>query len=309
MEQALYGPAGFFTTGAGPAAHFRTSSHASGPFLTAVLALLTSLDAALDNPPVVDLVDVGAGRGELLLGVRATAPPALRERLRLVAVELAPRPGDLPADIAWTDRLPDSVTGLLTAVEWLDNVPLDVVREGRYVRVDDTLGDPVAPEDAAWLARWWPGDGPAEVGRTRDLAWAAAVSRLTSGLALAVDYGHVTGERPASGTLTGYRAGRQVAPVADGSCDITAHVAIDSVAAAVGRAPAVLMRQSEALRALGADGRRPPISLASTDPAGYVRALSAASLAAELTDPGGLGSHYWLLHGVGVSPPDLLRPR
>ncbi|MFC7482124.1 SAM-dependent methyltransferase [Luedemannella flava] len=165
---------------------------------------------------MVDLVDVGAGRGELLLGVRAAAPPALRGRLRLVAVELAPRPADLPPDVAWTDRLPDTVTGLLTAVEWLDNVPLDVVRDGRYVRTDDTLGDPVSAEDAAWLARWWPPDAGAgaglvaEVGRTRDAAWADAVSRVVAGLALAVDYGHVAGQRPAFGTLTGYRAGRQV---------------------------------------------------------------------------------------------------
>lgn len=302
MEQALYGPAGFFTAGAGPAAHFRTSSHAAGPFPAAVLALLTRVDDALGNPPVVDLVDVGAGRGELLLGVRACAPPALRERLRLVAVELAPRPADLPADITWTDTLPDAVTGLLTAVEWLDNVPLDVVRDGRYVRTDDTLGDPVSAEDAAWLARWWPGDGIAEVGRTRDAAWADAVSRVTAGLALAVDYGHVAGERPAFGTLTGYRAGRQVPPTADGTCDLTAHVAIDSVAAAGG----VLLRQGEALRALGADGRRPPITLARSDPAAYVRALAAASLAGELTDAAGLGAHYWLLHGAAVHPATLL---
>jgi SAM-dependent MidA family methyltransferase len=340
MERALYGPAGFFTAGPGPAAHFRTSSHAAGPFVTAVTTLLTRVDDALGNPAVVDLVDVGAGRGELLLAVRAAAPPALRTRLRLTAVELAPRPADLPSEVAWTTSLPSSVTGLLTAVEWLDNVPLDVVRDGRYVLVNDSLGDPVSAADADWLARWWPSGGlVAEVGLPRDLAWSSAVSRVQAGLALAVDYGHVAGERPALGTLTGYRAGRQVPPVADGTCDITAHVAIDSVAAAgrdrAGREPnwplfrstssqphaepnaeavssggeraePVLMRQAEALRALGADGRRPPIALASTDPAGYVRALAAASLATELTDPAGLGAHYWLLQGVDVNPTALL---
>jgi hypothetical protein len=354
MERALYGPAGFFTAGPGPAAHFRTSSHAAGPFVTAVTTLLIRVDDALGNPAVVDLVDVGAGRGELLLAVRAAAPPTLRTRLRLTAVELAPRPADLPPFVAWTTTVPSSVTGLLTAVEWLDNVPLDVVRDGRYVLVDDSLGDPVSATDADWLARWWPSGGlVAEVGLPRDLAWSSAVSRVQAGLALAVDYGHVAGERPALGTLTGYRAGRQVPPVADGTCDITAHVAIDSVAAAGcdragrepdwplfrsngsqphaepsagtgvtrstagghsdeaastggGRAEPVLMRQAEALRALGADGRRPPITLASTDPAGYVRALAAASLATELTDPAGLGAHYWLLQGVALDPTTLL---
>ena len=59
-------------------------------------------------------------------------------------------------------------------------------------------------------------------------------------------------------------------------------------------------RQREALRALGVDGGRPPLSLAATDPAGYVRALAAARRSAELTDPAGLGGHWWLLQPVGV---------
>jgi hypothetical protein len=102
------------------------------------------------------------------------------------------------------------------------------------------------------------------------------------------------------GTLTGYRAGRQVPPVPDGSCDITAHVAMDSVAEAGGR-PYTLVSQRKALRALGVDGARPPLSLASTDPGGYVRALATASAAAELTDAAGLGSHWWLMHPVGIT--------
>src|SRR5947208_2791006 len=72
----------------------------------------------------------------------------------------------------------------------------------------------------------------AEVGAPRDTAWAGAVRALARGVALAVDYGHLREDRPAFGTLTGFRNGRQVAPVPDGSCDLTAHVAIDSVAAA-----------------------------------------------------------------------------
>jgi SAM-dependent MidA family methyltransferase len=123
-------------------------------------------------------------------------------------------------------------------------------------------------------------------------------------VALGVDYGHLRGARPAGGTLTGYRGGRQVPPVPDGSCDVTAHVAMDSVAAAGERVAGcayTLMSQREALRALGADGGRPPLSLAGTDPAGYLRALAAASAVAELTDPAGLGGHWWLLQPVGVA--------
>jgi SAM-dependent MidA family methyltransferase len=129
------------------------------------------------------------------------------------------------------------------------------------------------------------------------------VATVERGLAVAVDYGHVRGERPVSGTLAGHRDGRRVDPVPDGSCDVSAYVAMDAVAAAgaAGGAPA-LVRQRAALRALGVDGRRPPLSQARDDPTGYVRALALASAAAELTDPDGLGGHWWLLQPVGLDP-------
>ncbi|GLI03503.1 hypothetical protein Pa4123_87810 [Phytohabitans aurantiacus] len=303
MEDALYGPHGFFTSGAGPAAHFRTSVHASPLFVSAVLRLITHLDEALGHPDQLDVVDVGAGRGELLTALAAAAPPALRDRLRLTAVEKAARPPDLPDGIGWRSEPPTGVTGLLIATEWLDNVPLDVVDGDRYVTVDragaEKPGAPINADDTAWLARWWPDGGRAEVGLTRDRAWSGAVEMVVRGLALAVDYGHLRDARPYGGTLTGYRAGRQVPPVPDGSCDITAHVAIDSVAEAAGR-PYTLISQREALRALGISGTRPPITMAGTDPVGYVRALATASAAAELTEPAGLGGHWWLLHPIDL---------
>ncbi|MEV6798703.1 SAM-dependent methyltransferase [Micromonospora rifamycinica] len=350
MDAALYGPAGFFVSGAGPADHFRTSVHASPAFAAAVFRLVSRLDAALGFPTPFDVVDVGAGRGELLhtlatlahTGPADPGPVPLARRLRLTAVELAPRPPTLPPHIAWTTALPDAVTGLLVATEWLDNVPLDLAAPTptspggttsayRYRLVDpgtgvESAGPRVTVQDAAWLARWWPGpprppaaggtpDDPdlpvarVEIGRSRDEAWADAVRRVGRGLALAVDYGHLRQARPVDGTLTGYRGGRQVPPVPDGSCDITAHVAVDSVAAAgagVAGCAYTLLSQREALRALGADGGRPPLSLAGTDPAGYLRALAAASAVAELTDPAGLGGHHWLLQPVGVAVDPLM---
>ncbi|MFD2766660.1 SAM-dependent methyltransferase [Micromonospora eburnea] len=345
MDQALYGPGGFFVSGAGPAAHFRTSVHATPAFSSCLLRLLTSVDRVLGHPPRLDVVDVGAGRGELLrallVGVSGepTAPVPLADRIRLTAVERAPRPDDLPAEVHWTDEIPERIIGLLVATEWLDNVPLDLAvhtADGwRYLLVDpltgsESPGPPLTPEDTAWLTHWWPtptssikefasprGPEPdanllingvvgarVEVGRGRDVAWAEAVSRVERGVAVAVDYGHLREGRPVDGTLTGYRDGRQVPPVPDGSCDVTAHVAMDSAASAgerVARCAYTLVSQREALRALGADGGRPPLSLASRDPAGYVRALAAASAVAELTDPAGLGGHWWLLQPVGVA--------
>lgn len=245
---ALYGPAGFYRRagGDGPAAHFRTSVHASPLFADAVLTLAVAVDEALGHPGVFDLVDVGAGRGELLSAVvaaAATRAPALAARLRPVAVELAAAPPGLSSDIDWQAGIPYAVTGLLIANEWLDDVPVDVVEltgtGPRVLLVDPVTGaESPGPEpaagDRAWLDRWWPlretGER-AELGRPRDEAWADAVRRLRAGVALAVDYA-VEPAVHRYGTLTGYRAGRQVRPVPDGSCDLTAHVHLDAVQAA-----------------------------------------------------------------------------
>ncbi|WP_432048116.1 SAM-dependent methyltransferase [Streptomyces asiaticus] len=251
-ERALYGAGGFFRRPEGPAGHFRTSVHASPLFARAVAELLCRVDEALGHPAEVALVDLGAGRGELLTRVLALAPGlphGLAGRLRPYAVERAARPAGLDGRIGWLDAPPEGCAGLLFANEWLDNVPVDVAETDadgvpRRVEVDlasldgtERLGDPVDGVDAAWLARWWPLAGAepglrAEIGHPRDAAWARAVGSLRAGLAVAVDYAHERATRPPFGTLTGFREGREVRPVPDGSCDLTAHVAMDACAAA-----------------------------------------------------------------------------
>jgi SAM-dependent MidA family methyltransferase len=333
MQRALYGPDGFFTRPdrPGSAGHFRTSANASPLFATALLRFVVAVDEALGRPDPLDVVDIGAGRGHLLRRIAVLVPAYLAQRLRLTAVELAARPVDLSDAVQWRTELPEpgSRRGLVVATEWLDNVPLDIAevdRDGtlRYLLVEpdtgeETLGEPLRPADAEWAARWWnePRLAPGlrvELGGPRDAAWAAAVDGLEAGLALTVDYGHLWYARPVLGTLAGYSAGRAVSPVPDGTRDLTVHVAIDAVCAAgetVAGGPAVLTTQRDALHALGFDGTRPPLTLASTDPAGYLRALSAATQAAELTDGEGLGGHYWLIQPVGIDPAALpagLRP-
>ncbi|WP_432114419.1 SAM-dependent methyltransferase [Streptomyces sp. S1] len=312
-ERALYGPGGFFLRPEGPAGHFRTSVHASPLFAGAVARLLGEVAEELGTDGV-DFVDVGAGRGELLAGVlAATAGSGLS--VRAYGVERAARPDGLDPRVVWTDRPPRGARGLLFANEWLDDVPVDVAEADaagtvRYVEVSpdgaERLGGPVSGADAEWLERWWPLREPgtrAEIGRPRDEAWASAVASLAAGRAVAVDYAHVRGSRPPFGSLTGFRAGREVPPVPDGSRDLTSHVALDACAAAVGGASSgaagvELVTQREALRRLGVTGERPPLALASTDPAGYVRALSSAGEAAELTARGGLGDFLWLTRRV-----------
>lgn len=322
MQQALYGPRGFFTTGAGAKAHFRTSVHAAPEFAQAIARLAVDLDEQLGDE-TFQIVDVGAGDGELLTQLDVYLPTAIRSRIELIAVELRPRPSTITNSIAWSTEIPDEVVGLIIANEWLDNVPLDVCEKTAdadlvYVLVDDEgreqLGAPIDDDARAWLASWWPQDDVAagdraEIGTTRDRAWHAALTKLVRGMAIAIDYGHQLGDRStgrfSGGTMRGFRAGHVVAPLPDGSCDITADVAIDACAAAGASLAAVTIvtNQREALAALGVSGSRPPVDLAHTDPSAYIAQLSAASRAGELTNTGQLGGYYWLIQTRNVDLP------
>src|SRR5215475_10019286 len=339
MRTALYGPAGFYARGEPPSRHFRTSAHVSSAYAGAMLCLLREADAALGYPARLDLVDVGAGRGELLgqlLGLidEASRPgrdphegaPAGRDRglaarIAARAVEIAPRPAGLDPRIGWQASPPNAITGLVIASEWLDNIPLDVAEltpDGpRLVLVEtesgaERPGPPPRPADLAWSRVWWPLHAPgdrAELGRTRCQAWGGVVRRISRGLAVAADYGHLCAGRPRQGTLTGYRDGRVVRAIPDGSRDITAHVALDACAAAgqaAGATATVLTTQRRALCALGVTGRRPPLAQAGDDPLGYVRALCRASEEAELIDAHGLGAFGWLVQAVDLDLPTSL---
>lgn len=303
---ALYGDGGFYRRPEGPAGHFTTSAH--GP-LGALLA--RALGTLADREGATHVVDVGAGRGELLAHLHAARPD-----LRLTGVDVVARPTDLPDAVGWLTSpggadlppaLDDLEDVLVLAHEWLDVVPctvLEVTGPGRaaVVLVDpatgaESLGGTPDADDLAWCARWWPLDAlpvgaRVEVGRERDAAWSGLVERVRRGALLAVDYGHLAGDRPEGGSLAAYRAGDLVAPVPDGSCDVTAHVAVDALD------HDEVVTQRAALRALGIRGDRPDVALARTDPAGYLTALAEASAAAALTDGAGLGAFRWVLRRV-----------
>lgn len=274
-EIALYGPEGFYRRER-PAAHFRTSVHASPLFAQAVARLAQSVGAS-------QVVDLAAGEGEL------------GRVLRPLGLDVI--------DIELDDVLPAELPGLVIANEWLDNVPCEVVEldpagDLRYVLADQSLGEVVDGKDLAWLEEWWPLTEPgdrAEVGLPRDEAWAGVVERLADGLAVAIDYGHLRAGRPPYGTLTGFRNGRECEVALDGSCDVTAHVALDSLTAAVS---GQLTTQREALRALGLSAERPSQELARSEPLRYLAELSSAGEAAELLNPSGLGSFGWVWAGT-----------
>ncbi len=300
-HEALYGPDGFYRSASGPAGHFATATHgATGA------ELARALWTWADRLGAEGIVDLGAGRGELLRHLYAAAP-----RRPLAGLDVVPRPPDLPAEVTWTVSpggalLPDEpfpAGHLVVAHEWLDVVPCVVGEVGvdgvlREVLVDPSsghewAGDPLDDADLLWCQRYWPSvlqsdalpGARVEVGRSRDDAWVALLDRLVGGAALAVDYGHTAGERPASGSLTAYRSGREVDPVPDGTCDLTAHVAVDALRQTSRR------RQRDAVAA----PTPPDHGLARSDPAGYLAALARASEAAALRRNGGFGDFWWVL--------------
>lgn len=311
-HDALYGSDGFYRQAAGPAGHFATSAQGipgGGRLLARALVILAQRNSC------TRLVDLGAGRGELLTEVAALAP-----QLELTGVDVIERPVGLPAGADWLrspggTELPAGLHGLqdvlVIAHEWLDVVPCTIAEfDGtvwRTVAVDpggeEQLIDQLAEPELQWLqANWRPeaaeGDR-AEIGSTRDAAHRALRARIDGGLLVVVDYGHLRTERPRWGTLSGYRDGAQCAPRPDGSTDITAHVSMDTLGADE------LVRQRELFARLALRPTAPEIALASADPPAYLRRLADRGSYAQLTAPGGLGDFWWAITTV---PPATAAP-
>ena len=308
-HEALYAAVhGFYVARGGPAAHFTTAAH--GPTGAALARALL----VLPDHAVRVVVDLGAGRGELATHLVEALAAMPGTRVRVLAVDVVDRPEGLDQRVEWLRSpggagLPPQLTdlrgALVVAHEWLDVVPCTVAEvddDGapREVLVDTTsgeefLGAPLTAADRRWADAHWPTTTPGdriEVGRARDEAWSELVSRVASGTLVAVDYGHTAATRPSGGTLTAYAHGQLTPPVPDGSCDLTAHVAMDTLDAD-GVRP-----QREALQALGLTGATPPHALASADPLAYLAALERAGAEARLLDRDGFGGFWWAVKRV-----------
>lgn len=305
-HDALYGSGGFYRQASGPAAHFATSAQGTpggGRLLARAIAILAA-QAGCDR-----VVDLGAGRGELLLELAATPT-----QLQLAGVDVVDRPPGLPQTIEWLQSpggagLPDGLRGLRNALvvahEWLDVVPCTIAEYAgevwRTVEVDpegaERCGAPISDTELQWLQHNWdpnPTAGDrAEIGTTRDAAYRELRGRIDSGLLVAVDYGHCRADRPSRGTLTGYRNGVQCPPLPDGSTDVTAHVAMDTLGTGE------LVRQRTLFERLGLRPDAPEIALATADPPAYLRAIADRGSYSQLTARGGLGDFWWVLDRVG----------
>ncbi|WP_186526213.1 SAM-dependent methyltransferase [Leekyejoonella antrihumi] len=305
-QQALYGREGFYRRSS-PSEHFATSAQGipgAGPLLASAVARLARQHG------LEQIIDVGAGRGELLRELARHDPG-----LTLTGTDVVHRPADLPGSISWIQGpggalLADGITAveqvLVIAHEWLDVVPCPVVEfDGRSWRLlevtpagDERLAGELDDAGRAWCQEYSfpdPHEGDRlEIGSPRDAAYAQLCSRVRQGLVVAVDYGYRSGMQPRHGTLTGYRDGLQCLPTPDGTCDITAHVCIDSLGADSA------MPQRELLDRLGAGMPAPPLTLASTDPPAYLQRLATRSAWSALRAAGGLGDFWWVIRTIDI---------
>jgi hypothetical protein len=300
--ESAYGDAGFWSRNV-PGEHFRTAA------TTGTLPVM--LSGVLESQPqITAVIDIGAGAGELL-----TELDAVRPDLRLTGVDVRPRPAGLPSGIDWVQarwdvcghrwssnghRLLRSIgrPTLIVCAEWLDDLPGPVVEwargEWRQVQVAgdgrESLGDPVTGDDRSWLERWWRPGKRAEVGRTRDRAWAELVrsAEPTGGCVLMIDYGHRADARPHLGSLAAYQHGRRISPRPTADVNLTAHVAVDAVQAAgesLGATTVRLVRQAQVVHEHSAPAP-------SANP---LEELAQRSRRSASSAPNGLGAHWWLL--------------
>ncbi len=218
--------------------------HASPLFAGAVARLLCRVDEALGRPAALDFVDMAAGRGELAGGVLAALPADVAARTRAYAVEIAERPAGLDHRIEWLAEPPgrddrpavrQRVAGQRTrggrggglrgrgpagaGPSGRDRAARGAGRRGAGAVAGSGGGRCRArrgcgPRSACPGTRPGPRRSRRSAGGSRS-PWTTRTRRA---------------RRPPFGTLTGFREGRETTAVPDGSCDITAHVALDACA-------------------------------------------------------------------------------
>ena len=308
MEDALYGPNGFYTSGggAGRRGDFITSPEV-GPLFGAVVARFVREEwTRLGRPDGFTLVDAGAGSGALARGVLAS-DPELVASIRYVAVDVSEAQRSLhPGGVESCADLPAGpFDGVIVANELLDNLPFRLAvhdgewRESYVVRLPEgrlveTLSAPFQPVPAVLPAE-------APLGARAPLQDAArawiedARSRLRRGTLVVIDYMGATtaslADRPWREWLRTYREHQRGDHylAAPGTQDITTEVAIDQLPA-----PDTIRTQSQwlQLRGIGElveEGKRYWEEHAARPDLQAMRMRSRVSESEALLDPRGLG--------------------
>ncbi len=286
---------------------------------------------AMGEPPSLNLVELGPGRGTLMADALRAAElrPAFRQALKPWLVETSPalvrrqEAALAGSGASWIERLADLPQGPVLAIanEFFDALPVrQFVRTEagwceRLVDLDDggagrfrfVLSPGPTPASALIpaIARAAPLGSVAEVcpaalSLARDLGERVLRDR---GAALIIDYG-----RAVSGvgeSVQAVRAHRRHEVLDEpGSADITAHVDFDALGRAAGESGAAVhgpRDQGPFLRALGIETRAAAL-LRKASPS---QRLDITSALGRLTDPGQMGALFKVLV---VQHPRLPRP-
>lgn len=240
MQLALYHPAlGYYARAprrTGRAGDFYTSVDVGPQFGALLAAQIDEMRRLLaGGGPGIDLVEVGAGNGQLARDVLDEAEsryPELHAAVRLTLVETSPAARASQPETLGRHRvrlhgraadLPDRISGVVLANELLDALPTHAVamtagglREvfvdvdgGRFV---ERLGPPSSPALGRRLERLGVTPEPGWRGEINLAAtdWVrTAARRLARGFILLIDYGHparaLYAGRHAAGTLTSFQ--------------------------------------------------------------------------------------------------------
>ncbi|MEI6693551.1 MAG: SAM-dependent methyltransferase [Actinomycetes bacterium] len=284
--------------------HFTTAPNVSTATAQILAGYAEQLASELET---IHLVELGGGNA-VLMNQLCQLLDARQIRYQATIVELRPRPANLPENIEWIqgsapDALPDEVVGLIFAHEFLDDVGMGIaqrinLKSLRHVLVDpltgnESLGVEISNEEQAWIDQWWPTNQERiEIGLSRDAAWAGIVSHLKAGMAIAIDYAQ--GTSPVA-SMMGFRQGVQLRPMPDGSMNLTAHVVIESCAAAVTANQSLITTQQELIdRFFDHEGSR-------SSAAEQLQGLARKSQWEQARDPSSFGAFAWLIQCVGLS--------
>ncbi len=351
MEMALYHPAlGYYARAprrTGRAGDFYTSVDVGPQFGALLAAQLDEMRRVLGaaGGSGFDLVEAGAGNGQLardVLDAAAPAYPALYAAARLTLVETSPAArAAQPATLgphrdrlhAGTAGLPEQVSGVIVANELLDALPTHAVTmtpDGlREVYVDadghrfvERAGPPSSPALAGYFDRLGVTPRPGWRGEVNLAAvdWVRAAARsLTRGFLILIDYGHPARElyagHHASGTLTTFQ--RHLVDAAGAGPDRRdgpawlADPGERDITSHVDFTSVEHAARDAGLEVLGfVDQTRFLLGLGALDapaaPTDPARALRHRLALKTLLVPGGLGStHHVLILGKGVGRPAL----